>query len=192
LNINGTPLVIEIGVPEYTKDFFREKRYDYLAARTLGHSLPIINGCEQAAGPRYAAKVLNCDLQAEKVEFSIDLTACYPGDAHCTDLSRTFYFDKRRGLLRVKETFDLSQYETYETSIITEHEVTLNDDSSAVILVNKLKLLIRPLGDTVIHVVEKHEYRDHGGAQRKVNRIILKPASPAEQGSVGYDMALTR
>ncbi len=62
LNIDGAPVVVEIGAPEYTKDFFRENRYQYLAARTLGHSLPIVNGREQAAGPQYASKVISCEL----------------------------------------------------------------------------------------------------------------------------------
>ena len=192
VNINGTPVVVEIGAPEYTKDFFRENRYNYLAARTLGHSLPIVNGCEQAAGPQYAAKILNCDLCEDHAEFSVELTACYPSSAHCIDLSRSFYFDKRNGLLRVKEFYELSRHESYETSIITEEEVTLDDELAAVIRVGKLSMIVRPFDDTLIHVVEKHEYRDQSGTPRKVNRIILKPVSLAAQSSIGYELELLR
>lgn len=192
LNVNGTPAVVEIGAPEYTKDFFRENRYNYLAARTLGHSLPIVNGCEQAAGPQYAAKILNCELTEDHVEFSVDLTACYPSNAHCADLARNFYFDKKHGLLRVKEFYDLLKFESYETSVITEEEVSLDDDLAAVIRVGTQSLIVRPTEDTLIHMVEKHEYRDHSGMPRKVNRIILRPAIPAEHGSVGYELELLR
>ncbi len=196
LNVNGTPAVVKIGTPEYTKDFFRENRYQYLAARTLGHSLPIVNGCEQAAGPQYAAKILNCDLAEDHAEFSVDLTACYPANAHCTDLSRSFYFDKKKGLLRVKEFYDLLKFESYETSVITELEVSLDDEIAdelaAVIHAGTQRLVVRPFEDTLVYIVEKHEYRDHSGTPRKANRIILKPVVPADQGSVGYKLELLR
>jgi hypothetical protein len=34
LNIDGKPVVVEIGAPEYVRDLFGKKRYEFLAART--------------------------------------------------------------------------------------------------------------------------------------------------------------
>ncbi len=187
LNIDGRPLVVEIGAPEYTKDFFREKRYQYLAARTLGHSLPIINGCEQAAGPQYAAKVLSYDLGEDHVEFSLELAACYPPSAQCTELVRSFYFEKTRGRLRVKEFFELLKHESFETSIIAEEVITLSGERTAVI---GGTLIVRPFDETVIAGVQVQEYRDHSGAPRKVYRLILRPGNIAEQHFVGYELEL--
>lgn len=40
LNLDGAPALLEIGAPEYVHDFFNDKRYTFLAARPLGHSVP--------------------------------------------------------------------------------------------------------------------------------------------------------
>jgi hypothetical protein len=187
LNIQGKPLVIEIGAPEYTKDFFREHRYQYLAARTLGHSLPIINGCEQAAGPQYAARVLNHELAEDHVEFSVELTACYPPAAHCTVLVRSFYFDKLKGCLRVKESYELTKHDSFETSVIAEELIEQSGERAAVI---GGILIVRPFEDTVFAGIEEQEYRDHSGVPRKVYRLIMKPSNLAAQHSIGYELRL--
>jgi hypothetical protein len=189
LNIDGSPVAIEIGAPEYTKDFFRENRYQYLAARTLGHSLPIVNGREQAAGPQYAAKVISCELAPSQVEFSLDLAECYPSDAHCSELIRSFYFDKLEGRLRIKEFFDLSVHQSFETSVLTEERVEMSGPC-AVIHAKAGDVLVRPFDETLIIGVETHEYRDHGGNPRKIYRIILRPAKLTEQRFVGYELEL--
>jgi len=189
LNIDGSPVVVEIGAPEYSKDFFRENRYQYLAARTLGHSLPIVNGREQAAGPQYASKVISCDLTPRYVEFSVDLAECYPSDAHCGELLRSFYFDKVEGRLRIKEFFDLAVHQSFETSVMTEEPVEM-EGPIAVIHAKAGDVLVRPFDETLILGVETHEYRDHGGTSRKIYRIILRPAKLTEQRFVGYELEL--
>ena len=187
LNINGTPMIIEIGAPEYTKDYFRERRYEYLAARTLGHSLPIVNGCEQAAGLHYAAKALTAELDEERVHFCADLTQCYPSSAGCGEVVRDFQWDKARGRLQVKDYYELSKHESFDSSIITDKAVTLSGDN-AVIKADGCSLVIRPLSDTVFAGVEEHEYRDHQGVQRKVHRIILRPHKLEDQRSIIYEI----
>jgi hypothetical protein len=189
LNIDGWPVAIEIGAPEYTKDFFRENRYQYLAARTLGHSLPIVNGREQAAGPQYASKVLGAELDAEHTEFSVDLAECYPADAHCSELIRNFSFDKVNGRLRIKEFFDLSVHQSFETSVLTEDQVEMSGPC-AVIHAKAGDVLVRPFDETLIIGVESHEYRDHGGTPRKIQRIILRPSKLTEQRFVGYEFLM--
>ena len=53
-----------------SKDFFRiETRYQFLAARSLGHSVPLVNGCEQPVGEQFAETVVECKLEADKVTF---------------------------------------------------------------------------------------------------------------------------
>ncbi|HEX4083801.1 MAG TPA: heparinase II/III family protein [Chthoniobacteraceae bacterium] len=189
LNIDGSPVVVEIGAPEYTKDFFRENRYQYLAARTLGHSLPIVNGREQAAGPQYASKVISYELAPAHAEFSVDLAECYPSDAHCGELIRSFYLDKGKGSLRIKEFFDLSVHQSFETSVLTEERVDMAG-TCAVIHAKAGNVIVRPFDETLIIGVETHEYRDHGGTPRKIYRIILRPSKLTEQRFVGYELEL--
>ena len=189
LNINGTPMVTEIGAPEYTKDYFRERRYDYLAARTLGHSLPIVNGCEQSAGPHYAAKVLSIELEPDSVHFCVDLTQCYPSSAGCGEVVRDFQWDKTRARLQVKDYYELSKHESFESSVITDKEVTLGAEE-AVVKSEECRIIIKPLLNTVFAGVEDHEYRDHKGIPRKVKRIIMKPEKLHDQRFISYEITV--
>jgi hypothetical protein len=189
LNINGSPAIIEIGAPAYTKDYFGEKRYEYLAARTLGHSLPIVNGREQSAGPQYVSQVLSTEMSEEQVEFSVELTPCYPPDAQCLDLVRRLHFHKVRGVLSVEETFDLAAHESYETSVITDRPITVGE-RVATIQIPTGALLVKPDEETIFAGVETQEYRDHNGAPQKVYRLILKPANFPAQRSVCYKIEL--
>jgi len=47
-NYNGNNIFVDIGSQEYVKEYFRnETRYGFLLASSLGHSVPVINGCTQ-------------------------------------------------------------------------------------------------------------------------------------------------
>lgn len=189
VNINGTPLITEIGAPEYTKDYFREHRYDYLAARTFGHSLPVVNGCEQSPGERYASKVLAVEMDEHSVHFCVDLTGCYPTDADCGEVVRDFQWDKARGRIQVKDYYELYKKDSFETAIITDRDVRMAD-GEAIITGETASLIIRPLPNTVIASIDDQEYRDHHGVPKKVRRIVLKPDEFKDQQSVGCEIII--
>jgi hypothetical protein len=191
VEINGTPFISEIGAPEYTRDYFRENRYHYLAARTIGHSLPVVNGCEQAAGPQYVARALTYELADDHAEFTVDITACYPDTAGCADLTRSFFLDKKEGVLRVKEYYELTKHEGYETAVITALPTSVQN-GVAIIAAEKMRLLIAPAPGALIHRVEEQEYRDHDGSPRKVHRIVIRPERLIETTSVAYQVTLAR
>jgi len=189
LNINGEPMIIEIGSPEYTKDYFREKRYEVLAARTMGHSLPIVNGFEQAAGPHYTSKVLTAETDEEHVHFIVDITRAYPPDSGCGEIMRDIKWDKERGVMVVKDYYELTKFESFESSIITDKEVTINGDE-AVLQGEGCRIIIRLLTDTLFTAVQEHEYRNHAGVQVPVRRIILTPDNLKEQTLLSYEISI--
>ena len=78
------PLLADIGAPTYTRQFFSATRYENIAARSLGHSVPFVNGQEQQAGRAFAARVLD---QGDS-RLSLDLTGLYPSDAGLVLLRR--------------------------------------------------------------------------------------------------------
>ncbi|HEX4141474.1 MAG TPA: heparinase II/III family protein, partial [Candidatus Methylacidiphilales bacterium] len=83
LNVGGVRFVAEIGAPEYTKNYFSDKRYEELAARSLGHSVPLINGAEQAAGKTFTSRVDGHTLDNEAASLAIRAAAAYPDAAGC-------------------------------------------------------------------------------------------------------------
>lgn len=59
VHCRGESFVADLGRNAYDGDYFGERRYEYLATRSLGHFVPHVNGCEQAAGPEHAASVVD-------------------------------------------------------------------------------------------------------------------------------------
>lgn len=72
----GEMLLSDLGAGEYTKDYFGNGRYGILCNRSLGHSVPLINGCEQCAGQEYHAERFVWEDAARMLR--IDFAAAYP------------------------------------------------------------------------------------------------------------------
>ena len=189
LNIDGVRFVAEIGAPEYDKGFFSPKRYEYLAARSLGHSVPLINRAEQAAGAAHSSLFTGHTLTPESVEVGIDATAAYPVTAGCRRLVRTFRFDKASGKLRVEDAFELTKTESFESALIAMHPIAL-ENSRAVILAGDLRLVIRPIRGTRLDRVERHTYSARNGSEAAIHRLVWVPETLSSQGAIAVEMAL--
>ena len=188
LNVNGSPAVIEIGAPEYVGDYFsrNETRYTFLAARSSGHSVPLVNDFEQLAGAEFAASVRECVLDRDSSKFTVDLTRCYPDEAGCQSLIRNFAFDKRNGSIEVSDAFVLDHPGVVDSIIICEtpvlpatgDEVTINGPGGT--------LRITPRLDTIFAGAECCRYNDHRGQEKELYRLRFRAPSTALTGTVGY------
>jgi len=188
LHVNGEPAVIEIGAPEYVHGYFSNAgRYDFLAARSLGHSVPFVNGCEQREGAQFAAKVIECEMGASHVKFALDLTKCYSTAARCRSLVRTFEFDKPSGCVSVADAFQFEETSPIESIVICKAPVRI-DGIEARIDAPGGVLRVIPGDGTILDRVESCGYRDHGGNKQQVNRIRLRPAGLVAGGEVRYEL----
>jgi hypothetical protein len=73
----------------YSKVYFGPDRYDNLFASSLGHSVPFINGQEQAAGRTHAATVVEHMHSDAADRLVIDMAAAYPAAADLEKLQRS-------------------------------------------------------------------------------------------------------
>ncbi len=186
LNIGEESIVEEIGMPEYVKDYFDTSlRYDFLAARTKGHSLGVINGCEQAEGAEYNSKFVKYKDTPEALSLVGDLTASYPKSAHCARYLRSLYFDKKAPALEIVDEFELDECLDLESAVITHHEVCVKE-GRVYISVGDTSVSIVPIKGTRIEGVESLAYQDHSGGEASVRRIIFKPEIMAEQSVISY------
>lgn len=189
LNVNGSPCCLEIGAPEYTHSFFGKDRYTHLAARSLGHSVPFVNGVEQAAGREFAAKVLAVDLNDERAEYQIDLTDAYPSEANCQKLQRHWLLDKKEGRLSITDHFELNQAGGFESIVIAPVDTRL-EGNDAIITTEHARIRIQPNTDTRIRAIESCTYKDHQGNKDTVQRIRLAPGEESAIGSVSYTILI--
>ncbi|CAM3144577.1 heparinase II/III domain-containing protein [Rariglobus hedericola] len=189
LNVDGAPAIIEIGAPEYVRAFFSDKRYDFLAARSLGHSVPFVNGCEQPEGAAFAATILKTEIGGDRVEFSVDLTKCYPPEARCVSLIRSWVFQKSAGRITISDTYELAAPGVIESLLICPPAVT-RDGADALITTPKAVLRITPATGSTLTAVETCDYRGHHGTDEKVSRIRFAPNAPSRSGVIAYEVSL--
>lgn len=189
LNVDGCRVAAEIGMPEYCKKFFSPSRYEDLAARSLGHSVPLVNGVEQAEGRNFAAEVRSHEIFPECVKFSVDLTACYPAAAKLARLWRSLTYEEC-GSLSIHDMYEMDGGTTLiETAIITDGSVA-RDGQDAVIVSDSVKMRVAPSFGTSISSIDEHGYSDHDGKPAAVRRIVLKATKPAQSGVLGYTLKM--
>ena len=107
LMLNEETFLCELGRGLYTKDYFGEQRYSYLVNAARGHSVPMIDGTEQAEGKGRRAKVQTVQMDETQDMVSLDLTDAYD----CVSLkqyTRKAVVLKRRSEIRLQEYFEFA------------------------------------------------------------------------------------
>ncbi len=189
LHINGHPMIAEIGMPEYNASYFSAKRYTHFAARSLGHSLPLINGQEQQDGANYTATILRADTTANagQFHFEADLTAAYPAAANLRSFVRRLTLEPQTGVLRWTDTLRLNSPGKVESCFITgseditidsPHQLTLRDSGQTL----RLRLLPNDSQPDASGVmlswirVDSHDCSMPYGIHHLWRRVILAPS----------------
>lgn len=93
---DGHPLLIDIGNGTYTGKTFGPERYSIWTMRSAYHNLPLINGVEQQAGARFAAKDVSFVNSSKSAVFKADITSAYPADAQLGKWERTYTLNRHR------------------------------------------------------------------------------------------------
>lgn len=91
----GEMLLSDLGAGEYTKDYFSDGRYGILCNRSLGHSVPIINGKEQQEGKQYCADYFAWHERGK--ELTISFAGAYEeagADGILDKLERTIHMEE--------------------------------------------------------------------------------------------------
>jgi hypothetical protein len=182
LAVDGIALITEIGRPEYTRDYFSARRYETLAARTFGHSLPLINGQEQCEGEAFSGTVIPVETKSGQALVEIDATRAYPTEAKCRRFHRRLFLDKASGRCEWTDTIELDGPGVVESAVITDSDsVVLESPTVALIHKGGLILQLHATGALTWSRVELHPYSGDGGIPAQCRRLVL--ASPA--GNVG-------
>ena len=123
--IDGRPLIVDIGVEDYTSKTFGKDRYDIWTMNSGHHSLPTINGSQQSPGPEFKAQDVNFSPGSETVRFSCDIADAYPEEAGVESWKREIVFQRRKRIT-VTDTFELSRNDGIEMSFMTPCSVRID------------------------------------------------------------------
>lgn len=116
ITAGGEVFLSDLGCGEYTKAYFAEEtRYQILCNRSLGHSVPLLNGKEQGNGTQFAAEEFLCSAPGT---VSLELGGAYPGKERCR---RTFSFGKEETKITVTdEAKELGEEGTFAENLVTQ------------------------------------------------------------------------
>jgi hypothetical protein len=182
LHLDGIPFITEIGAPLYTKEFFIAlTRYRNLAARSLGHSVPLINGLEQHHGESFQGKSIRATINQDPSFFEVDLSEAYPAEAGCLNALRLLTLNKRQGELLLEDRIELERAGTAESALITHSsEVLIVTGTTATIINGDIQLQLEAMGDGVWDRVEIHPYLNHGRQPVEIRRLVMKASCPSK------------
>ena len=105
--LNGSPLLIDIGVETYSAKTFSPQRYEIWTMQSQWHNLPTINGTMQHQGENFAARELSHSADDAGATFSLDIAGSYPESAAVKRFTRTYHLE-RSGTLTITDDFELS------------------------------------------------------------------------------------
>ncbi|SBW07443.1 heparinase II/III family protein [uncultured Dysgonomonas sp.] len=102
----GQPLLIDLGVEQYTKYTFGNNRYDLWTMQSAYHNLPTINGIMQEAGREFSARNVKTRISDKEQSFFVDIAKAYSKEANVDFWNRTITL-KSSGEFLVTEDFNL-------------------------------------------------------------------------------------
>ncbi|KWX72369.1 heparinase II/III family protein [Paenibacillus jilunlii] len=180
----GEVYAADLGSGEYTADYFGKGRYRYDCNGSQGHSVPIISGRYQSAGPEYTAAVLHAATGADKDELKLELSKAYETEG-LKSLIRSLVWHKEE--LPRLELCDEYLYEG-ATESWTERFVTWRQPE---LLRTGIVLLPGSDGGGVaVHYDNKlvepeitpREYRDHYGRETVWHTLDFHVLRPGSEG----------
>jgi hypothetical protein len=187
-----TSLVADIGRGRYTRQYFADGRYEYFVNSSLGHSLPVPNGCAQLPGKAYAASVLDhqtddtCDL------LCLELKDTYPPEADLVSLVRTatLHRDAKPGWVELVDdvTFK-SGAGTFESVLTSFGNAQIGPDT---VRINADGVLLDIHYDPAIVIARAEIVNDVDLATgtRDVTRVIFALSTPAKMARVRLCMTV--
>jgi hypothetical protein len=101
--LDGVPVVVDAGQPTYTAQTFGPDRYQIWTMQSGWHTVPVVAGVEQAAGPDHGAADVRVETSADRSSLSLDLSGAYPGTTPGT-WRRTATLDRARREVTVLDT----------------------------------------------------------------------------------------
>jgi hypothetical protein len=127
----GRVVLTDPGRGRYSKAYFGPERYSNIFASSRGHSVPVINGHEQAEGAAHAARVLRHAHDGSQDVLELDMAAAYPDGAGLETLDRSVTLERNgAGRVLVEDHFAFSAAEgQFQSVLVTPLAVTTQTDA---------------------------------------------------------------
>ena len=172
IHLDEERIFCDLGAPEYVKDFFREKRYEFLHAAARGHSVPIINGHEQSAGAECISHMIRTDRH-DAALMQLDLKAAYK-DSRLQGYDRTFKWNAEALELTISDAFSFMGTDNHIKEVFVTHLDIAETTPGRIKLSGKKTEANLFFDEEALCEIKEEVYKNHFGEPRRVNRILIK------------------
>lgn len=130
---DGIPLLVDLGVEQYTGKTFGKNRYAIWTMQSAFHNLPTINGVMQRNGREYEARNVRVENKTYRTSFSLDIAKAYPQEAMVRSWKRFMRLSGPHEFI-VKEKYQLEKVENESfLSLMVDGDVTIDQAKNVVI-----------------------------------------------------------
>ncbi len=161
----------DLGAGQYHKDYFNDKRYDFICTSAAGHSIPIINGKFQRDGKEYKAIPLKSDFSKDEDIWQLALEQTYP-EPTLLAYNRRFHWKKTaKPRLFLTDVFQFKKQPSsiIESFILEDRSYRLFDDY---ILFEGEEQSLKFIFDSQLTpIIEQQFFTNHQGEQEGFLRV---------------------
>jgi hypothetical protein len=105
---SGQPVIIDAGLGTYTAKTFSKDRYKLWYNSSAYHNLPVINGVQQSAGRKFAAKDVQYQQDATGATLHMDIAGAYPPEAGVAQWKHDVKMDRQGQQIVITDDFALT------------------------------------------------------------------------------------
>ncbi len=186
----GRVVLTDPGRGRYSKSYFGPERYSNLMASSRGHSVPVVNGHEQAEGADRAATVVAHSHGTDEDRLTIDMGSAYPAEAGLTQLRRSVALDRQTpgGRIELSDAFAFANGGgEFQSVLVTPLGVEIGADAVRIGDAGGVRVAFDPAAVSVTaethHGVEK-QY----APSVDLTRVLFAARTRASQGEVALEI----
>lgn len=124
MSVDGDVFLTDLGCGEYTREYFRDStRYEILCNRSMGHSVPVVNGREQQPGSEFAAEYF---VSENPGQVKLSFAGAYEQDPDWV-LIRQLTCDPNGTLVTVTDGVSGAGVESMTETLVTQKEPVVSE-----------------------------------------------------------------
>ena len=193
--LDGKPVLIDVGVEEYTRKTFGPQRYEIWTMQSTYHNLlPTIDGVMQEPGANFSARNVSYESEDEAAQLRLEIARAYPHEAKLASWIRTVTLKRSEGVI-IEDQYELvAPAESMILSLLTPCIVNLEQEGQ--ILLKEAKIADeRRAGSAAIsydaqtftafsEVITIDDPRLNQAWGKRLARIVLHAAQPPQKGTL--------